>query len=88
MIGAAKQADIVLLNLQPGDHIPPHSLEIDVLFAVAEGSATLTAGGVTENLTAGDVAEVAPGENREWENTTQKACSIFVFKQKVSPSAS
>ncbi|MBI9019866.1 MAG: cupin domain-containing protein [Verrucomicrobia bacterium] len=82
LVATAEQADVVLLNLEPGAHIPAHALEVNVLFAVASGSATLTAGGESSELAAGDVAEVPPGERREWENTTGQPCRIFVVKQK------
>jgi len=82
LVAEADQADVVLLNLEAGAHIPAHALEVHVLFAVAEGSATLTAGGESCELQAGDVAEVPPGELREWENRIGQPCRIFVVKQK------
>jgi quercetin dioxygenase-like cupin family protein len=83
LVAATEQADVVLLNLEPGDHIPAHTLNIGVLFAVASGSAHLTSGEETAELVSGDVAEVAPGELREWANSTEKPCRIFVMKQKA-----
>jgi quercetin dioxygenase-like cupin family protein len=83
LVATAEHADIVLLTLAPGDHIPAHALEVNVLFAVAEGVATLTSGGESAELNTGDVAEVPPGELREWSNTGSTTCRIFVMKQKV-----
>ena len=83
LIAATEQADVVLLTLDPCDHIPAHALEVNVLFAVTEGSATLTSGGESCELHTGDVAEVAPNELREWKNSGSTTCRIFVIKQKA-----
>ena len=80
LVAEGEQADVVILTLVAGAHIPEHALELPVLFAVAEGSATLTAGGESSELSAGDVAEVPPGELREWKNTNDSTCLIFVVK--------
>ena len=69
LVAATERADVVVLNLAPGAHIPAHALEVNVLFAVAEGSATLTANGQS-------------GELREWRNSGSETCRVFVVKQK------
>jgi len=84
LVAQTSAADVVVLGLAPGDRIPPHALDIPVLFAVAEGSAVLSAGEESCELAAGDVAEVPPGELREWTNTTDEPCRIFVMKGKAS----
>jgi quercetin dioxygenase-like cupin family protein len=82
LVAETNGADIVLLNLAPGAHIPPHALDLPALFAVSEGSAMLTAGDETTRLSAGDVAKVDPGVLREWKNPNEQPCSIFVLKRK------
>ncbi len=83
LVASADHADVVLLNLEPGAHIPGHALEVSALFAVMHGSATLTSGGESCELKAGDVAEVPPGELREWKNDGTTDCRVFVVKQKT-----
>lgn len=82
LIAAMKQHDIVLLHLASADRIPPHTLDVHVTFLVAEGSAILTADKKSVELFAGDAAESAAGELREWGNPNAASCRMFVIKQK------
>ena len=81
LLASTDHADLVLLHLAASESIAPHALEVEIVFIVTEGSATLTVGDDSAHLSTGDVAEIPAGVLRAWKNSQEAPCKILVIKQ-------
>lgn len=68
-----------VLNIMPGQGIPPHSHEdSDLILHVLTGGAELTVDGKTQSITAGDVIYCVGEEEFSIKNNTNENLSCFV----------
>lgn len=61
---ANEHVRVLLAAFEPGQEIPLHAPEVDLVVSVVEGSGELYAGGRVHPLEAGDLAVVPAGETR------------------------
>ena len=68
-----------VLNLMPGQQIPPHKHEdSDLILHVVTGGGDLTVDGKTQNLTTGDVIYCVGEEEFSLKNNTTENLSCFI----------
>jgi quercetin dioxygenase-like cupin family protein len=68
-----------VLNMMPGQEIPPHQHEeSDLVLHVMTGGAELTVDGKTQNITVGDVIHCVGSEVFSMKNNTNENLSCFV----------
>jgi quercetin dioxygenase-like cupin family protein len=75
-----KRAEVILLNLMPGDEIPLHNNPFDVVFAGIEGKAMLITPDTEMGIEPGETIFVTSQEERAWKNTGKTIAKIMVFK--------
>ena len=79
-VSVINNCEYVRLSIDPGKKIPPHALEVPVTFYVISGSAEVTLVGEKGNVAAGDMLEIKPNLEREWNNTGSEILELLVIK--------
>ncbi|MBU1099195.1 MAG: cupin domain-containing protein [Bacteroidetes bacterium] len=78
--GVINNCEYVRLSIDPGKIIPSHSLDVPVTFYVIAGSAEVTLTGEMREIAAGDMLEIKPNLEREWNNTGIEKLELLVVK--------
>ncbi|HRU01480.1 MAG TPA: hypothetical protein P5239_07235 [Victivallales bacterium] len=79
--GKTKNCEFVKLTINPRSKIPKHTLDFPVNFFIISGNPLLISGTNKFKLQAGDIINLAPGEEREWENSSNSYAELLVIKE-------
>lgn len=79
-VSVINNCEYVRLSIEPGKKIPAHALEVAVTFYVIAGKAEVTLVGEKSNVTTGDMFEIKPNLEREWNNTGGEKLELLVIK--------
>lgn len=79
-VGVINNCEYVRLSIDPGKIIPSHSLDVPVTFYVIGGCAEVTLVGDITEVAAGDMLEIKPDIEREWNNTGSEKLELLVVK--------
>jgi len=72
--------EVVHLILQPGEHLAKHSLPVNVLFFIIEGTGIIEIENKMQRLSKNMFIEVLANIDRGWKNDTDKLLKILVVK--------
>jgi len=91
-IGAGKMAwqhgfQVRHLTIAPGTAIPTHRRAEEEVIIVQSGGLAVEALDAQAELSAGDVFTAPPGENRRYENSTDKILEVLVVRRGNHPAA-
>lgn len=77
---AGEHLQIIHLELKPGDVIPLHAMDLDVMFFVIEGEGTFLRGEETITLKAGSLVHSPQGIGKGWKNLSDNNFRILAIK--------
>ena len=77
----SEQLEVVHISLQPGEEIPVHQNNVDVLFFFISGSGIVTTAEEQSELAAGDLADISKGVQRGLKNHTSNELKVLVIKK-------
>ncbi len=75
--------DLVRLTIEEHGSIDAHVLDIPVAFYVISGVGMAVIDGDEVTVEAGDILEVAPGEDRGWYNERHEPLELLAVKHKM-----
>jgi len=79
--GKTKNCEFVKLTIKPHSKIPRHTLHFPVNFFVIEGNAILHSENKKFKIQKGEIINISPGEEREWENPSDSSVELLVIKE-------
>ncbi|PKP03315.1 MAG: cupin domain-containing protein [Bacteroidetes bacterium HGW-Bacteroidetes-6] len=74
------EAQAVMITLQPGQKLKPHTTATDVFFFIYEGITTVHIGNETDNFESGNLIESPAGIIHWLSNETEQVTRILVVK--------
>ncbi len=77
---SGEKAELIHLQLEPGDSLDLHMNPFDVVFYGLQGEAVLFTSETAYSLKTGDCAFVSSDEERGWRNESDKPFSVLVVK--------
>lgn len=75
-----EEIELVELCFEENEEIPMHKNPLKVVFYVIEGEGVLKIGDSINNLSAGDIIEIHPDEDRSWKNPHKENLKVLVTK--------
>lgn len=75
-----QQLGVKLINIQPGQVIPPHHTEAEAFFLVLKGAGTITVGDNEVSVVPGQLVPAPPATDHALENSGQEPLTVLLVQ--------